>query len=290
MNTLNEPNGAVLARQERGVYVFDVSEKPWQGVGKSGLAQKIVRRDDRTGHSFGFMSFDTMARTGVHQHLGTAFSYFLSGALTDFQGATGMGQLGINFAGSTHDAIAYLPTLTVGRMEGPVAYGHDVTHSLHAGNRHADFDNEFPEHLPDLSITLDQVQASGTRVPGLTRKLVYDYAQTPHSRRVTQIMLLPGTVVPAHLLHGLVDAFILSGDVSFAARDVASNAKAGDFIVMEPGTQVSFSSRYGASILLWADGPSTWMDGPTSPELYGFTSAHGDPLRFGNRAPRNFTD
>jgi quercetin dioxygenase-like cupin family protein len=289
MGVLTEPSRTGHAGRQKGVYVFDVSDQPWQGVGKGGLAQKVVRRDDRTGHSFGFMSFDTMARTGVHQHLGTAFSYFLSGALTDFQGATGMGQLGINFAGSTHDAIAYLPTLTVGRMEGPVAYGPDVAHSLHAGNRHTDFENEFPEHLPDLSITLEQVQTSPTRVPGLMRRLVYDYAQTPHSRRVTQIMLLPGTVVPSHLLHALVDAFVVAGDVSFVARDITSHAKAGDFVVMEPGTQVSFSSRYGASILLWADGPSTWMEGPVSPELYGFSSAHGDPLRFGNRAPKDFT-
>jgi hypothetical protein len=285
MNVSVDAGQVLRGQKEAGVYVFDVSENPWQGVGKSGLAQKVVRRDERTGHSFGFMSFDTLARTGVHQHLGTAFSYFLSGGLTDYQGTTVQGQLGVNFAGSTHDAIAYLPTLTVGRMEGPVAYGPDVTHSLHAGNRHTHFENEFPEHLPDLSITLDAVQVSGTRVPGLTRRLVYDYAHTPLMRRMTQLMLLPGTRVPAHRLGSLVDAFVLAGDVSFVARDAVSHAKAGDFVVMEPGTQLTFSSRYGASLLIWADGPSMWEDGPASPELYGFTSAHGDPLRFGNRAP-----
>jgi len=285
MKANTESSGGAPGRREAGVYVFDVSETPWQGVGKSGLAQKIVRRDDRTGHSFGFMSFDTLTRTGVHQHLGTAFSYFLSGALTDYQGATGAGQLGVNFAGSTHDAIAYLPTLTVGRMEGPVAYGADIAHSLHAGNRHTSFENEFPEHLPDLNIELESVQVSATRVAGLTRRLVYDYAHTRVQRRMTQLMLLPGTRVPAHRLGALVDVYILAGDVSFAARDMLSTAKAGDFVVMEPGTQVQFSSRYGASLLVWADGPSTWEDGPAGPELYGFTSAHGDPLRFGNRAP-----
>jgi len=285
MQVSTELSGGPRGQREAGVYVFDVSESPWQGVGKGGLAQKIVRRDDRTGHSFGFMSFDTLARTGVHQHLGTAFSYFLSGALTDYQGTTGAGQLGVNFAGSTHDAVAYLPTLTVGRMEGPVAYGADVTHSLHAGNRHTSFENEFPEHLPDLSISLETVQVSATRVPGLTRRLVYDYAHTPHTRRMTQLMLLPGTQVPAHRIGALVDAYVLAGDVAFVARDTVSTAKTGDFVVIEPGTQVAFSSRYGASLLVWADGPSTWEDGPASPELYGFTSGHGDPLRFGNRAP-----
>jgi quercetin dioxygenase-like cupin family protein len=289
MKVSTELSGGLRGQREAGVYVFDVSEDSWQGVGKSGLAQKIVRRDDRTGHSFGFMSFDTLARTGVHQHLGTAFSYFLSGALTDFQGTTGAGELGVNFAGSTHDAIAYLPTLTVGRMEGPVAYGPDVTHSLHAGNRHSDFENEFPEHLPDLSIRLDAVQVSATRVAGLTRRLVYDYANTLHVRRMTQLMLLPGTKIPAHRLSALVDAFVLAGDLSFVAHDAVSTAKAGDFVVMEPGTQVTFSSRYGASLLVWADGPSMWEDGLVSPELYGFTSAHGDPLRFGNRAPADIS-
>jgi hypothetical protein len=285
MKASDELSGGPRGQREAGVYVFDVSDSPWQGVGKSGLAQKIVRRDDRTGHSFGFMSFDTLARTGVHQHLGTAFSFFLSGALTDFQGTVRAGELGINFAGSTHDAIAYLPTLSVGRMEGPVAYGADVTHSLHAGNRHKNFENEFPEHLPDLNIELEKVQVSATRVAGLTRRLVYDYAHTRLVRRMTQMTLLPGTQVPAHRLGALVDIFVLGGDVSFVARDAVSTAKAGDFVVMEPDTQVAFSSRYGASLLLWADGPSIWEQGPVAPELYGFTSAHGDPLRFGNRAP-----
>ncbi|MEX4002135.1 hypothetical protein AB4Y38_24940 [Paraburkholderia sp. EG285A] len=101
MKVPDEMLGGPRGQREAGVYVFDVSESPWQGVGKNGLTQKIVRRDDRTGHSFGFMPFDALARTGVHQHLGTAFSFFLSGALTDFQGTTGAGQLGVNFAGST---------------------------------------------------------------------------------------------------------------------------------------------------------------------------------------------
>lgn len=272
--------------REPGVYVFDVSDRPWQGVGKTGLAQKIVRRDDRTGHSFGFMSFDTLTRTGVHQHLGPAFSYFLAGGLTDYQGTTAAGELGINFTGSTHDAIAYQPTLSVGRMEGPVAYGPDIQHSLHAGNRHAEFDNQFPEHLPDLNIALASVTVTGTRVAGLTRRLVYDYAHTPHMRRVTQLMLLPGTTVPAHRLTALVDMYVLGGDLTLTAKDAVSHARAGDFVVMEPGTQLTFSSRYGTSLLIWADGPSMWEEGPASPELYGFTSAHGDPLRFGNRAPK----
>jgi hypothetical protein len=288
MNAPSEPTHHAGAMHEAGVYVFDVSSTPWQSVGKGGLAQKIVRRDDRTGHSFGYMSFDALARTGVHQHLGTAFSYFLSGSLTDFQGTTGAGQLGVNFAGSTHDAIAYQPTLTVGRMEGPVAYGADVTHSLHAGNRHTDFENEFPEHLPDLSITLEAVQASGTRVAGLTRRLVYDYAHTRVNRRMTHMMLLPGTKVPAHRLGALVDMYVLAGDVTFASRGAHSTAKTGDFVILEPETQVSYVSRFGASVMVWADGPSTWEEGPVSPELYGFTSGHGDPLSFSNRAPVNF--
>ncbi|MGH8816742.1 MAG: cupin domain-containing protein, partial [Achromobacter pestifer] len=175
--TISTRKGPRAAR-EAGVYVYDVTDRPWQEVGLRGLAQKTVRRDDQTGHSFGFMSFDRLTRTGLHQHLGNAFSYFLAGALTDYQGTTGAGELGVNFPGSTHDAIAYLPTLTIGRMEGPVAYGPDVTHTLHAGNRHTHFENEFPEHLPDLSIPLDGVPISATRVPGVTRRLVYDYANT----------------------------------------------------------------------------------------------------------------
>ena len=82
------------------------------------------------------------------------------------------------------------------------------------------------------------------------------------------------------------DVLVLGGDLTLTAKDAVSHARAGDFVVMEPGTQLTFSSRYGASLLIWADGPSMWEEGPASPELYGFTSAHGDPLRFGNRAPK----
>lgn len=102
---------------------------------------------------------------------------------------------------------------------------------------------------------------------------------------MTQLMLLPGCKVPAHKLTGLVDLYVPGGDVTFRAHGRSSSAKAGDFVIMEPDTQVEFSSRYGASLLLWADGPALWEDGPASPELYGFTSAHGDPLRFANKAP-----
>ena len=102
---------------------------------------------------------------------------------------------------------------------------------------------------------------------------------------MTQLMLLPGCKVPAPALSGLVDLYVLGGDVTFRANDRSASAKAGDFVIMEPETLVEFSSRYGASLLLWADGPALWADGPASPELYGFTSAHGDPLRFANKAP-----
>ncbi|WP_200908067.1 hypothetical protein, partial [Achromobacter sp. DMS1] len=150
-------------------------------------------------------------------------------------------------------------------MEGPVAYGPDVTHSLHAGNRHAAFENAFPEHLPDLNIMLDAVPVSATRVPGLTRRLVYDYANTPHQRRMTQLMLLPGACVPAHRLTALVDLYVLGGDVRFHCQGKSLDAKAGDFVIMEPDAQLRFESRYGASLLLWAEGPALWEDGPSSP-------------------------
>ncbi|MEX4002136.1 hypothetical protein AB4Y38_24945 [Paraburkholderia sp. EG285A] len=118
---------------------------------------------------------------------------------------------------------------------------------MHAGNRHTNFENEFAEHLPDLSIALETVQVSATRVAGLTRRLVYDYAHTRLARRMTQMMLLPGTQVPAHRLGALVDIFVLAGDVSFVPRDAVSTAKAGDFVVMEPGTQVCPRAGYGTN-------------------------------------------
>jgi len=60
-----------------------------------------------------------MAGTGMHKHLGPAFSYIVEGALTDFQGEVVAGQMGINLSPATHEAIAYRPTCFVARLEAP---------------------------------------------------------------------------------------------------------------------------------------------------------------------------
>jgi hypothetical protein len=55
-------------------------------------------------------------------------------------------QVGINDRGSTHDAMAYVPTILVSKLAGPVTYPRDagVLSGIHAGSPHADFRNRRP--------------------------------------------------------------------------------------------------------------------------------------------------
>jgi hypothetical protein len=41
-------------------------------------------------------------------------------------------------------------------------------------------------------------------------------------------------------------------------------------VVIEPGTEVTVSSTYGALLLCWAEGRIEWSDGATRGDLYGF--------------------
>ena len=58
------------------VYAYDMLDAPWTGVGRAGLAQKVVRADRERGRYLGLIGFEPMTRTGLHQHLGTAISHF----------------------------------------------------------------------------------------------------------------------------------------------------------------------------------------------------------------------
>ena len=55
-------------------------------------------------------------RSGLHQHQGVATSFILQGGLSDYQGAVHLHEVGINYRGSTHDAIAYEPTVLVSKL------------------------------------------------------------------------------------------------------------------------------------------------------------------------------
>ena len=236
---------------------------------------KTVRRNDDDGTFLGLIAFDRMVSTGVHQHLGTAFSYMLSGGLTDFSGTARQGEVGINFLGSTHDAIAYQPSLMVSRLEGRVVYGPDIGHALHAGALHQPVENRFPDMQPDLNIRLEAVRPSATWIPGVTRRLIYDYAHTTTDRRLVELTLLPCAEIPMHTLGGPVDYYLIAGDLR--SGDGVGAVTSGGFLCGEADDRVMLASQFGAHVLVWAEAPSWRSDWVGAQDLYGFDASYASP-------------
>jgi len=249
------------------VYAYDMLEAPWTDTGLVGLRQKIVRIDRDRGLFLGMLAFEPMTRTGLHQHQATAISYFLDGSLCDYSGFASAGMAGINLRGATHDAIAYNRCLLAARLEGPVTYPVESGQAtVHAGSRPAEIVNGEPEVMPDINVPVDALPILTTTLPGVTRRLVFDYAGTGTDRRMVQLSLLPGTQLPVHVTSSLVEFFLLGGDI----RVNGIAAIGGSFVVIEPGTEISVTSTYGARLLVWAEGPAAWADGGLRPDCYGF--------------------
>ncbi|HTR84919.1 MAG TPA: hypothetical protein VMI56_10610 [Reyranella sp.] len=254
-------------RHANKVYAYDMLEAPWTDTGLGGLRQKIVRIDREAGLFLGMLAFEPLTRTGLHQHQATAISYFLDGSLCDYAGFASAGMAGINLRGATHDAIAYNRCLLAARLEGPVTYPSKSDHAtVHAGSRPAEIVNTAPEVPPDINIVVDALPTLVTTLPGVERRLVFDYAGTGTDRRLVQLALLPGTRLPAHVTSSLVEFFLLGGDL----RVNGTAASGGSFVVIEPDTEVDISSAYGARLLAWAEGPAAWADGRMRPDCYGF--------------------
>jgi hypothetical protein len=256
--------------QPRGVYIYDFNEIAWVNPGKTGLGLKPIRRDDVKGEFLGLLSFEPMTSSGVHQHLGTAISYVLTGGLSDYAGEARAGQAGINFDGSTHDAISYHASLLISRLEGPVVYEKATEHRLHAGAHPGTIVNKHPERPPDINITVRNLLPSATSVAGVMRRMVFDYSLTSDNKRFVELTLLPGAHIPSHVLSSTVDWFVMAGDVRVNGKRAAGNY----CVVMEAGTQVEIDSTYGALIFAWADGPTRWIDYSGS-DLYGFSAVYG---------------
>jgi anti-sigma factor ChrR (cupin superfamily) len=250
-----------------GVGVYDMLATPWTDAGKAGISQKVVRADHAKGRYLGLIAFEPLIASGLHQHLGVATSYFLQGSLCDYAGTAVRGQMGINLKGATHDAVAYEKCLLVARLEAPVIYPPQdgPLHRLHAGAMHSEIVNPAPEVMPDINITVEALPLAATSVAGVSRRMIFDYKGTDDDRRLVQLQILPGTSVPAHRTSAIVEWFVCGGDVLVGNRD----AKAGSFVCLEPETEVVLSSRYGALLLAWAEGPVEWSDGRPRPDLYG---------------------
>jgi hypothetical protein len=257
-----------IVKRGSAVGIYDMTAVPWTEAGKKGVSQKIVRADHAKGRYLGLIAFEALTRSGLHQHLGTATSYFLSGSLTDYAGTAVRGQVGINLAGATHDALAYESCLLCARLEAPVIYPPQdgPIHRLHAGAKHAEIVNAAPEVMPDINVTVEELPHLSTALAGVSRRMIFDYSKTTDDRRLVQLQLLPGASVPAHRTTDLVEWFIYGGDMRVGTK----TALAGSFVTIAPDTEVAMSSRYGALLLTWAEGRIHWSDGRKRPDLYGF--------------------
>ncbi|HYF17128.1 MAG TPA: hypothetical protein VEA40_04610 [Ramlibacter sp.] len=246
-----------------GVYAYDMEALPWRETPRGTAREKAVRRDDAAGLFLGLIQFDPLSRSGVHQHLATATSYFLSGSLTDFQGTTGQGTVGINLAGATHDAVTYTGALLVSRLEGPVIIP-DGGLAIHPHAAQGAQHRTNPETPPDISVHLDRALAVPTRFASVSRRALFDYAGTGTDRRMCNLNLWPKAPKLRVKHTAVTDFFILAGDLAVDGRSVSGPS----FVLVEPGAEVTLSSVYGCSLLVWAEGPARCVE--SGAELYGF--------------------
>jgi hypothetical protein len=202
-----------------GVFARDTADLPWVGAGRKGLKLKMVYGEREAGRFLGLVGFDPMVKTGLHQHLGVASSMFLAGSLDDYQGPF-RGGFGINLAGATHDAISWEGCVLASRLEAPVIYPEETPAELdlHHGSLRGALVNPRPEDPPDLNIPLSALVAMPTRMPGVTRRMVFDYRGTGTDRRMVMLAFLPGGAVPEFETADRLDLFVVAGDLTATPR------------------------------------------------------------------------
>lgn len=268
----SEPTRSAPYRRERRerVHVFDASGLPWHETPNPGLRLKPIHLDDARGEFLGLIAFDPFTKSGLHQHQGIATSFILEGGLTDYQGFVQQHQVGINYRGSTHDAMAYVPTILVSKLEGPVTYPTDagVLSGIHAGSRHEDFRNPAPDVPPEVNVTIDALPRLETGIAGLLRQDIYDYAHSADVRRMAQWHVRPETELPAWRASDWVELWVRGGELAVNGERAWANC----FVVVEPGATVRIACGYGALVLAWAEGREQWSDGTQSAaaNLFGF--------------------
>jgi hypothetical protein len=260
--TLDTAHRALLAP---GLYGYDMEALPWRETPRGTAREKAVRRDNTTGLFLGLVTFQPMSRSGLHQHLGTASSYFLAGSLTDHQATTRAGCVGVNLAGATHDAVSYDGCTLVSRLEGPVVVP-EPSLAIHPHAQQAAVRSTHAETPPDITVELDKAVTVATRLPGVVRRPLFDYAGTGDNRRLCHLTLWPGTP-PQPIRHtALTDLFVLVGDLQVNGKALHGPA----FVIIEPGTVATLSSEYGCALLAWAEGPGL-CESSGDAELYGFS-------------------
>ena len=253
--------------QER-VHVFDASAMPWEETARPGLRLKSIRIDDERGEFLGQIAFDPFVRSGLHQHQGVATSFILEGGLTDYHGAVNLHEVGINYRGSTHDAMSYVPTVLVSKLEGPVTYPPEdkLLSGVHASSTYQSFRNPDPDVPPEINVAIDELARVETGITGLSRQAIYDYSGTGTNRRLLQWKVRPETELPAWQASDWVELWIRGGEIEVCGQKAFANC----FVVIEPGATVRIASPFGALALVWAEGRESWPSRGAGANLFGF--------------------
>jgi ChrR Cupin-like domain len=247
-------------------HVFDMGTMAWQATDNPGLWLKPVRMDNVQGHYLGLVRFDADARSGLHQHQGVATSFVVQGGLTDYHGAIGLHEAGINTLGSTHDAVAHAGAVLVSRLEAAVTYPvASAISGVHAGSRYENFVNPNPLRPPEINVPIDQVTAQSTGIAGIARQTIFDYAGTGSDHRMVQLAMLPGA--SAHFqVTKLTEMWVRGGNLTVNMQGAHANC----FVVCEPGARVHIDAPFGALLLAWAQGRESYNEGSAVADLFGF--------------------
>ncbi|MBU2982822.1 hypothetical protein KO498_13475 [Lentibacter algarum] len=246
-------------RTQPGVYGYAAKDLTWRKADKKGMALASVRASREEGKYLGYLRADSMTETGIHQHLGPATSYFLEGGFADYDGYAGRGMLGVNLAGATHSAMAYVDTLMVSRLEAPVIYpSEDMAgnNSLHTGSYAGEIVNEHPEVSPDINIQVDGVRLARTEIERVSRRVLFDYIGSGENRRCAHMQLLPYSEIPEFTTHEPLDIFVVGGALCVGGEW----QEAGAFFVVDPGATTSIKTEFGAMIMVWSEAPITWVN------------------------------
>lgn len=252
------------------IAVYDMTATEWVPSGPPGIEQQNIRSDPAAGRWFGGVRFAPLARSGVHRHLGPVGSYMLSGSLVDHVMRMTGGQAVMNLTGAVHDVICYDTSMFIARVDGPILYPRHKDGVLSELGLEADGAGESVDATlgqpADICVDVETLPALPGPVSGVTCRMLYDYAGQPWQARYGELVLAPGTRVPAHVATATTDLFVLSGEIR--AGDEAAGS--GCYVTIDASTEMTLTSRYGARILAWADGPVHWLDGAARGDLYGW--------------------
>ena len=163
-----------------------------------------------------------------------------------------------------------MTSIFVARVDGAILYPRDSDGVLNELGAEADKEGEAIDatigQRPHIIIDIEAQAAVEGPVAGLARRSLYDYGGQPHRARYSQLLLAPGTEVPAHSTGGMTDFFVLAGEIR--AGDEAAGS--GCYVTIDAGAELTLTSRYGARVFAWADAPVRWLDGVERSDPYGW--------------------